>query len=83
MRAGATTRCTRPEPPAIEWSRSAVGTVQVHNGDGTDPHDAHTGLTPLQEYYAGEDGALTTDDDVWYPRVGKALSPTELLLKIE
>ena len=47
--------------------------------------DVHTGLTPWATYYATDGGALTTDDGgPWArPKVGRALSSTELLLKID
>lgn len=46
--------------------------------------DVHSGLTPWETYFAGDAGALTADgDSLDYPKVGRALSPTELLLKID
>jgi len=43
--------------------------------------DHHTGLEDGRVYYAGLDGTLITDTDA--PRVGRAVSGTELLLDIQ
>ena len=45
--------------------------------------DVHSGLTPWQTYYAGDNGALAMEGDGLNPKIGRALSTTELLLKIE
>lgn len=44
--------------------------------------NVHAGLAPWSEYYAGDGGTLGTSS-IGHPRVGKALSSTELLLKID
>ena len=43
--------------------------------------DNHTGLTPGRTYYSASDGALTQGDT--YAKIGRAVSKTEILLKIE
>lgn len=45
--------------------------------------DVHSGLAPGADYYANDDSLATDSGNGAFPKIGRALSDTELLLKID